>query len=84
MIYKEALEILDLPPFISKQEIKNRYKELAKIYHPDVNKDSEKMRKINSAYKLLIDYIENYKYSFDENEISKQRPDITHNSKFNF
>ncbi len=80
----EALEILDLPRFITKDEIKRKYKELAKKYHPDICKDTQKMQEINRAYKLLMEYIENYKYSFDETEISKQMPNLTHNSKFNF
>ena len=41
----------------SNTEIKNRYRELAKQYHPDKNKDSseEKMAEINKAYEVLSD-----------------------------
>jgi DnaJ-class molecular chaperone len=81
---KDALEILGLPPFITKDDIKNRYKELAKKYHPDIYKDSNKMSQINSAYKILMEYIEHFKYSFDDNEINKQLPGINHNKNFRF
>ena len=80
-MYK-ALEVLDLPPFITKEEIKNRYRDLAKKYHPDVSEDRVKMSEINEAYELLIEYIENFRYSFDNDEIGKQMPDFTLNGKF--
>jgi len=83
-IIKEALEVLELPPFITKEDVKNRYKELAKKYHPDVYKDTDKMAKINKAYKIIIDYIDNFKYSFDDDEINKQLPSINHNKNFRF
>jgi DnaJ-class molecular chaperone len=81
---KEALDILDLPPFITKSDIKNRYKELAKKYHPDIYKEKGKMAQINMAYELLMEYIENFKYSFDDDEINKQLPGINHNENFRF
>jgi len=80
--FQKALKTLELPPFVTKDEIKIKYKELAKKYHPDKIKDNKKMQEINSAYKLLMDYIENFRYSFDENEISKQIPEYKHNKKF--
>jgi len=81
---KEALEILNLPPFISKEDIKNHYKELAKKYHPDVCKDKNKMAQINLAYEILMDYIDNFRYSFDDDEINKQLPGLNHNKNFRF
>lgn len=78
----EALKILDLPPFITKDEIKKRYYSLVKNNHPDVNKNNTKMAEINEAYKIIMEYIENYRYSFDEDELNKQMPDFTYNNKF--
>ena len=79
----KALELLELPPFITKQDIKDRYRELAKKYHPDINKsDDYKMNQINLAYNILMEYIENFRYSFDYEELSKQIPNITHNNNF--
>ena len=82
MSIEEALKTLDIPPFVTKSEIKKRYKELASIYHPDKTKDATKMVAINSAYKTLMEYIENFRYSFDSNEISKQMPHLAHKEQF--
>ena len=53
----EALEIMGLAPPITLDEIKARYKELAKKYHPDRNPDDpeaeEKLKDINMSYTVL-------------------------------
>jgi hypothetical protein len=33
------------------------------------------MKELNWAYKVLIEYIENYRFTFSEDEITKQYPD---------
>ena len=82
MNIEEALKILDIPHFVTKSEIKKRYKELAAKYHPDRSNKSNKMSEINEAYKVIMEYIDNFRYSFDNNEISKQLPGMVHNEKF--
>jgi len=50
------LEILELQPGATKEEIKKSYRRLSKKYHPDVSKDDEATEKfiaINEAYKFL-------------------------------
>ena len=34
------------------------------------------MEKINEAYRTLMKYIEEFRYTFDEEEISKQFPEV--------
>lgn len=80
-LYK-ALQTLDLPPFVTKDEIKQRYRYLARKYHPDVSDDNSKMLEINRAYELLMEYIENFRYSFDDDEVNKQMPNMSHGVKF--
>ncbi len=80
----DALKILELPQFVSYKEIKTKYYELSKKYHPDIYKDKNKMVEINSAYNLLKEYIENFKYSFDEDEVHKQYPENYHADRFRF
>jgi len=79
---ENALEILALPKLISKSEIKRQYYFLAKKNHPDVGGTSERMEALNYAYKLLLKYIEEFRYSFDEEEISKQFPGADYVQRF--
>ncbi len=81
---KEALEILDISPFVSQKEIKKRYLELSKKYHPDICGDKEKMILINKAYDILKEYMDNFRFSFDDKEINKQYPESFHADRFRF
>ena len=77
-----ALNILNLPKLISKDDIKKQYRYLAKKNHPDRGGDAEKMEQLNHAYKLLMKYIEEFRYTFDEEEVSKQFPGADHARRF--
>ena len=77
-----ALEILQLPKLINKKDIKDQYYFLAKKNHPDVGGSSERMETLNHAYKLLLKYIEEFRYSFDDEEISKQFPGADYVQRF--
>jgi DnaJ-class molecular chaperone len=57
------------------KDIEKKYKSLAKKYHSDIGGNEEKMKEINRAYKILKDYISNYKFAFSEDEIKKQYPE---------
>jgi len=51
----------------SKEEIKNAYRQMAKKYHPDINKDpsaTEKFKTISEAYAVLSD--ESKKTQYDQ------------------
>ena len=51
---QQALAVLGLPPDATRQQIKRRYRELAKKYHPDRGGDQQEMRRIIAAYQLLM------------------------------
>lgn len=55
----EYYEILEINQNADKQEIKKAFKRLAKIHHPDRNRDNpnaeEEFKKINEAYQVLSD-----------------------------
>ncbi len=58
------------------KEIKQKYKMLMKKWHPDkhpdeIEKATKMSAKINEAYKIILDYCNNYEYSFDEENIKK-------------
>lgn len=79
---EEALEILQLPPFISREDIKKQYRFLARKHHPDKGGDAQKMEEINQAYTTLITYIERFRYSFDTIELSKQFAGVDYEYQF--
>ena len=50
--------ILGVDQFATDGEIKNAYRQLVKVYHPDINSSSEaqlKIREITTAYEVLSD-----------------------------
>ena len=51
---QQALAVLGLPPNATRQQIKRRYRALAKQYHPDRGGDQQQMRRIIAAYELLM------------------------------
>jgi DnaJ-domain-containing protein 1 len=56
---RESFKLFDLPIHATKSHIKNRYKSLAKIWHPDIsvhNDSEQKFKELNDAYAILIDY----------------------------
>ncbi len=65
-------KLLGLGETATLREIKKVYRELVKRYHPDKCKEKDKrgcekrMKEINKAYKLIMEYCENYRYSFTE------------------
>ncbi len=77
-----ALETLQLPKLVTKKNIKDQYHFLAKKNHPDIGGKVEKMEALNYAYKLLIHYVDNFRYAFDEDEISKQFPGVDYAQRF--
>ena len=79
---EKALNILDLPKLITKEDIRTQYHFLAKKNHPDLGGDSKEMEQINAAYTFLMKYIEEFRYTFDAEEIAKQFPGAEHAQRF--
>ncbi len=61
----EAMALMGLSPPVTLDEIKVKYKKLAKKYHPDLNKSDpdaeELLKKINMAYTILKLAFQEYK-----------------------
>jgi DnaJ-class molecular chaperone len=79
---EEALEILELPKLITKEDVRKQYRFMARKHHPDIGGDPQKMERINAAYQLLMKYIEDFRYTFDEEEIKRQFPGGDHAHRF--
>lgn len=72
----KAKTLLGLRETSSIKEIKNKYKKLMNKWHPDKHKDNvEKATlmssQINEAYEIIMNYCNNYEYSFEEESIKK-------------
>ncbi|WP_240744280.1 J domain-containing protein [Desulfopila sp. IMCC35006] len=72
----EARKILDLPERASLHDIRENYIILLNKWHPDkCAEDSENCaemtRRIITAYKSIIEYCNQHKFSFTEEEIKK-------------
>jgi len=70
----EARTLLGLPERATKSEIKARYKKLMAKWHPDtcgeeIEKCEEMSRKIIAAYKTIVAYCEEYRFSFSKEEV---------------
>jgi len=51
---QQALSVLGLPSNATPQQIKRRYRTLAKKHHPDRGGDPQQMQRIIAAYELLM------------------------------
>ncbi len=72
--------MLGLKRSASEQEIKDRYRELAKIYHPDVNHSydaEEKFKQINETYNYLISHVGDKSESNDDEIFNVKRTNKT-------
>ncbi len=74
---ESALEIFNIQRRATLRDIKHRHRELVKLAHPDVpgGGDPERIRHINEAYRCLLEYCENFRFSFAEDEFLKQNPE---------
>jgi DnaJ-class molecular chaperone len=74
---EEARKLLRLGEAATLKEIKRAYKALAHRHHPDkhsgiaTEQAEETMKKLNWAYKVLMDYCTDYKYSFREEDVAR-------------
>jgi preprotein translocase subunit Sec63 len=72
----DAKELLNLPERVSMEEIKSNYRKLIMQWHPDKcrsnnEKCNEMTKKLTSAYKTILLYCNQYKYSFTKEEVEK-------------
>ena len=85
----EARTVLGLGETATLKEIKQAYREMASRHHPDKNQyetndppDEEMMKKLNLAYRLLMDYCNRCRCSFKEEDIDRAYPYDKHFKKF--
>ena len=73
--FEKALETLNIVTRMTHVDLKTQYQRMSKKHHPDMPEGSdEKFKEINEAYKLILEYMKNYRFSLDEDEFYKQNP----------
>ena len=74
---REALMVFGLDKRATLREIKSRHRELIKRYHPDAGDghDQDRIRMINAAYGVILEYVQSYRFSFAEDEFYEQNPE---------
>jgi curved DNA-binding protein CbpA len=66
MDIERSMEVLELRPGASLEEVRQAYKDLASVWHPDRftgnprlrQKAEERMKEVNRAYEMLVGYLE--------------------------
>lgn len=75
--FENAVETMGFCTKVSYEELKLRYHELSKLYHPDMpHGDAKKFDEVARAYKVLKNYMLSYRFSFDKEEFKNQYPSI--------
>jgi len=75
-----ARKLLDLGEDATLRDIKEAYRRKAKKFHPDGKASNrkkdceEKMVQINQAYRVILNYIEQYEISFRKEDVDKNSP----------
>lgn len=75
-MFKDYYQILGIPPFASKQEIKKAYRDMSLKWHPDRNPDvdvTEIMQDINEAYSILYDDVSRSRYDNEYRRFTQQK-----------
>ncbi len=73
---REAADVLGIQEKASLYEIRHRYHEQIKVWHPDVPKEDPGMShemtiRIQNAYDLLLDHCMNHLFSFRIEDLSR-------------
>ncbi len=74
---QNARELFALGERATLKEIRTRHRALVKCHHPDTGNtlDPKIIREVNAAYRVLMDYVTDYRFSFDEQEFYEQNPE---------
>ena len=74
---RAALEEFNFSERVSLRQIKERYRDLVRCYHPDsgAESDPEKIQRINEAYRILRSYCHEYLFNCSHSEFLEQNPE---------
>ena len=73
--FENAVESLELLSLTTKEHVRKKYLKLSRQYHPDMEGGStEKFQEIREAYEILMEYMENFRFTFIDEEFKQQNP----------
>ncbi|SFV70542.1 Heat shock protein DnaJ-like [hydrothermal vent metagenome] len=73
--FQNAVESLELLSLTTKEHVRKKYLKLSKKYHPDMERGStEKFQEIREAYEILVEYMDNFRFTFTDEEFKQQNP----------
>jgi DnaJ-class molecular chaperone len=73
--FKDAVESLELLSLTTKEHVRKKYLKLSRKYHPDMEGGStEKFQEIREAYEVLVEYMDNFRFTFSDEEFKQQNP----------
>ena len=72
-----ALAEFNLPQQVTLKKVRERHRQLVRQYHPDQGAaaDNDKIRRINAAYEILNEYIDDYRFDFSRETFLNQYPE---------
>lgn len=76
--FKQALLLFELHDGFTMAQFKSKHRELLKLHHPDAVPQAagtEMIEQINAAYKIIADFVSNYRFSCSEEEFYRQNPE---------
>ena len=73
--FRAAVETLDLISLRTKEDVRKKYLKLSRKYHPDMEGGStQKFQEIQKAYEILVEYMDNFRFLFSDEEFKQQNP----------
>ena len=73
--FQDAVKSLDLISLRTKEDVRKKYLKLSRKYHPDMEGGStEKFQEIRQAYEVLVEYMDNFRFVFSDEEFKQQNP----------
>jgi len=73
--FQNAVKCLDLLSLTTQEQVRKKYLKLSRQYHPDMEGGSvEKFQEIRESYEILVEYMENFRFTFSDEEFKQQNP----------
>jgi len=73
--FQDAVNSLELLSLTTQEQVRKKYLKLSRKYHPDMEGGStEKFQEVCEAYEVLMEYMNNFRFVFSDEEFKQQNP----------